>query len=99
MILNKGALLVKKIFDEFLVFALSFIVFFVGARLLFDDFYIGEIQITLILLLAFANIAIRNWLIRFQRIKNMRNREFELIRRLVFLCFIGIYFFIYKRLT
>ncbi|KDR96101.1 hypothetical protein SAMN02745945_01622 [Peptoclostridium litorale DSM 5388] len=89
----------KKIFDEFLVFALSFVVFFIGARLLFDDFKINNLQITLILLLAFANIAIRNWLIRLQQAKNIRNREFELIRRLVFICFIGIYFFIYKRLA
>ena len=99
MTVTKGEPIVKKIFDEFVVFALSFAVFIVGAKLLFDDFNIAEIQIMLIFLLAFANIAARNWLVRLKQIKNIRNREFDLIRRLIFICFIGVYFFIYKRLA
>ncbi len=99
MTVIKGELIVKKIFDEFVVFALSFAVFVVGAKLLVDDFNIGKIQITLIFLLAFANIATRSWLIRLKQVKNIRNREFELISRLIFICFIGVYFFIYKRLA
>ncbi|OPJ56779.1 hypothetical protein [Alkalithermobacter paradoxus] len=82
----------KKTIDEFMVFALVFPILLLILKAVFKDFIvISNRNIILIFVLSFVNIAIRNFLIVLKSKYNMGDRNFEFIRRIIFILIIGIY--------
>lgn len=84
----------KKIIDEFIVFAVVFPGLLLILKTFFKDMItLSYYNILLIFILSFINILVRHFLIIFRDKNNMSNRNFEFIRRMIMLIILGAYFF------
>ncbi|KXZ39438.1 hypothetical protein SAMN05661008_00376 [Alkalithermobacter thermoalcaliphilus JW-YL-7 = DSM 7308] len=82
----------RKIFDEFMTFAIVFPIILLLLKAFLNDFItVSNKDLLLIFILALVNIAIRNYFTSLKEKYNLDNRNFEFIRRIIFILLIGVY--------
>lgn len=89
----------KRLFQDYFIFIIAFLIIFIVAKTFIKGFEISNIQFILIAILAFFNMLAKEFLEIWRDKNSINQRNFDLIRRLVFIGFIAMYFYIYNNIS